>query len=112
MTAKSSGTGWATVEIHSPSQVRPGQNMTFFINIPNARNWSYVQAFAQDGPSKNYRWTSNGYNLDQVIAGEWNSIVVPIPSDFAASGGNVGISIYATGSGTIPIYVDAISFQN
>jgi hypothetical protein len=86
--------------------------MTIFVNIPSGQNWSYLQAYAEDGPSKNYRWTNSGYNRNQVIPGEWNSIVVPIPSDFSREGSRIGVKVTTTGSGTIKIYVDSIFFDD
>ena len=86
--------------------------MTVFVNIPSGQNWTYVQAFAQDGPAKNYRFTPMGYLENQVIPGEWVSIVVPVPSDFSVSGSTVGVQIFTNAAGTIKLYLDAISFQD
>ena len=86
--------------------------MTFFIKIPTGTNWGVVQAFAQDGPAKNYRWSSSGYIQSQVLPTEWVSVVLPIPSDYSASGGSIGVQIYATGSGTIKLYVDSLFFDS
>ena len=47
-----------------------------------------------------------------MIPGEWNSIVVPVPSDFSVSGSKVGLVINTTGAGTLYVYVDAVSFDD
>jgi hypothetical protein len=86
--------------------------MTFFIKIPAGQNWSYVQTYAQDGPGKNYRWSAGGYNRDQILPGEWSSVVVPIPTDFAASGSKIGVQIHMMGPGTTKLYVDSLFFDN
>jgi len=101
----------STIQLLNPSGLVPGKNLTVFINVPRATNWSYLQAFAQDGPGKSYRWTGNGINQVRCIPGEWNSIVVPIPSDFSASGSRIGLALGATTAGTIDLYVDAIFLQ-
>jgi hypothetical protein len=103
----------AFVQLDNPgSLVKPGKNMTFFIKIPTGSNWDYVQPFAQDGPAKNYRWSSFGYLQSQLLPSEWASVVVPIPSDFAVSGSKIGVQIHTTGSGTIKLYVDSIFFDS
>jgi hypothetical protein len=70
-----------------------------------------MAAYAQAGAAQSYRWTMFGYNADQVILGEWNSIVVPVPSDFALSGSTIGLVFNVSGAGTLYVYVDAISFD-
>ncbi len=70
-----------------------------------------MAAYSQAGPAQSYHWTLFGYNADQVIPGEWNSIVVPVPSDFALSGSKIGLVINTTGAGTLYVYVDAVSFD-
>jgi hypothetical protein len=94
----------------APAGLIPGQNMTVFVNMPSTQGWSYIQAYAQDGPAKNYRWTSSGYQAASVVAGDWNSIVVPIPADFAVTGSKIGLVISAATAATIKVYVDAIFF--
>jgi hypothetical protein len=103
------GAGTAKVE-NASAPIKPGKNMTVFVKIPTGA-WSYVDAFVQDGPAKNYRYTSRGYNADQVIPGEWNSIVVPVPSDFALTGARMGVSIHASAATTIKLYIDAVFFE-
>ena len=65
--------------------------MTVFINVPVGTNYSYIQAYVQDGPAKNYRWTSFGYQQKQLVPGQWTSIVVPVPSDFDLSNSKIGL---------------------
>ena len=89
-----------------------GKNMTVFINVPVGTNYSYIQAYVQDGPAKNYRWTTFGYTQSQIIPGQWTSIVVPVPSDFALAYSKVGLQIFVSGGGTINVYMDAVSFGN
>ena len=60
----------------------------------------------------NYRWNFNGYNPSQISQGDWDSIVVPVPADFALKGSKIGIEVATAGKGTITIYVDAISFND
>lgn len=107
-TIKANGTGSVVVSAPTPSTIQPGTTMTFFINVPTGTHWSYLQAFAMDGPAKNYRWSAAGYNQDGIIPGEWNSFVVPIPSDYSASGGQIGLAMNITGSDAITVYVDAV----
>jgi hypothetical protein len=47
----------------------------------------------------------------RLTLGEWNSIVVPVPSDFALSGSTIGLVFNVSGAGTLYVYVDAISFD-
>jgi hypothetical protein len=107
-----SGSGDMKIELFNSAPVQPGKNMTVFVNIPSGQNWSYVQAYAQDGPAKNYRFNTMGYLQKQIIPGEWTSIVVPVPADFSIANSKIGVQLYPTGSGTIKLYVDAISFQD
>ena len=113
VTINASGAGTARIQLPQPAALKPGKSMTMFVNVSpsSASNRSYMAAYVQDGPSKNYRWTLFGYNADQVIPGEWNSIVVQIPADFAVSGSRVGLDVNTTGAGTIYLYVDAIAFD-
>jgi hypothetical protein len=107
------GAGYAFVELLDASAVvKPGKNMTFFIKIPAGTNWSYVQTYAQDGPAKNYRWSAGGYLSSEVLPSEWNSVVVPIPADFAVTGSKVGVQLNLTGAGTTKLYVDGLFFDN
>ena len=85
--------------------------MTIYVNIPSGTNYSYVQAFVMDGPGKNFRWTSAGYNRNQIIPGEWNSIVVNVPSDFSEAYSKIGVKLTTTGAGTIKMYMDAMFFD-
>jgi hypothetical protein len=107
------GTAAARIEMPQPAGIQPGKSMTMFINVndpSNARGW--IQAYAQDGPGKNYRWNRNGYSASQIAQGDWDSIVVPVPADFALNGSKIGIEVNTVGKGTITIYVDAISFND
>jgi hypothetical protein len=112
VTIKATGSGTVYIEAPSPSSVQPGKNMTIFVNVTSGSQWGYLQAFAQDGPAKGYRWSSSGYNSYQVLQGEWNSIVVPIPSDYSGSGGTVGLAIGVNAADTITLYADAIFFRS
>jgi len=109
-TINASGGGNLNLQLWNPPGIKPGKNMTFFVNVIGS-GWNYVQAYAQDGPGKNYRWTNSGYNNNQVIPGEWNSIVVAIPSDFSASGSNVGVQLNVSKAGTYKLYIDAVTFN-
>jgi hypothetical protein len=106
------GKGNVTIQLSNPASIKPGKNMTFFLKLSTATGWAYVQAFAQDGAGKNYRRTQYGYPASMTLPGEWNSFVVKVPSDFAASGSRIGISIDPNGSNAIKMYVDAISFDD
>jgi hypothetical protein len=113
LTVNARGAGNAYVELANPgTKVKPGKNMTFFINIPSGTNWDYVQTYAMDGPAKNYRWSAAGYVLSQNVPGEWSSVVVKVPSDFAVSGSRIGVQIHMTGFGTTKLYVDSLFFDN
>ena len=70
-----------------------------------------MQLYAQDGPAKNYRWNRAGYNRDQIVANQWSSLVLPIPSDFAVDYSKIGIQLHMTGSGTTKLFVDALFFN-
>jgi hypothetical protein len=112
VTVTASGPGTARIQIPQPAALKPGKTVTMFVNVSpsSASNRGYMAAYVQDGPSKNYRWNLWGYNPSEVIPGEWNSIVVSVPADFALSGSRVGLDINTTGAGTIYVYVDAIEF--
>ena len=112
LVVNATGAGLAFVELLDSSVVKPGKNMTFFIKIPAGTNWSYVQAYAEDGPAKNYRWSANGYNSNEILPSEWNSVVVPIPADFAVTGSRVGVQLNLTGAGTTKLYVDSLFVDN
>jgi hypothetical protein len=92
----------------SEAKVVPGKDLTIFFRIPVTTSWSYIQAFVQDGGAKNWRWTGRGYPQNQVIPGEWSSMVVTVPTDFAASGSRIGVALHATAPGTIKLYLDAV----
>ena len=112
MTVNATGAGAAQIEVPRPAGLQAGKNMTVFVNVSGSANRGYMAAYTQDGPANNYHWTLNGYNADQIILGEWNSIVVPVPANFALSGSKMGLVVNATGAGTIYVYVDAISFND
>ncbi len=110
---QSTGSGDARIEMPQPAGIQPGKNMTVFINVNDPSNArGFIQAYAQDGPAKNYRWNSFGYNPSQISQGDWDSIVVPVPADFALKGSKIGIELTTIGKGTVTIYVDAISFND
>lgn len=113
VTVNATGAGSARIEIPRPRGLTPGKSMTVFVNVSpsSSAGRGYMAAYSQAGPAQSYRWTMFGYNADQVILGEWNSIVVPVPSDFALSGSTIGLVVNTTGAGTLYIYVDAISFD-
>jgi hypothetical protein len=111
-TVNATSAGNANLYLDNPSGVVPGKSFTVFVDVPQGSNWTSVNAFVQDGPGKSYRWTQRGYKREQVIAGEWNSIVVPVPSDFSASGSRVGIDLQISGPGTIKLYSDAVFLAN
>jgi hypothetical protein len=104
--------GGAQIALREPGSIKPGKNMTFFVKLSDNTAWTFIQAFAQDGAGKNYRWTFEGYPANQVLPNEWNSIVVKVPADFSFSGSKVGIAIDPNGSTTTRLYVDAISFDD
>jgi hypothetical protein len=110
---ESTGAGDARIEMPQPAGIQPGKNMTVFINVSDPSNArGFLQAYAQDGGAKNYRWNSFGYNPEQISQGEWDSIVVPVPADFALKGSKIGIELTTLRKGTVTIYVDAISFSD
>ena len=113
VTINATGAGAARIEVPQPQGLKPGKSMTMFVNVStsSASNRGYMAAYAQAGPVQSYHWTMFGYNADQVIPGEWNSIVVAVPTNFALSGSTIGLVINTTGPGTIYVYVDAISFD-
>lgn len=100
------------IYIFNSTAAIPGKNMSVYFNIPSGQNWSYVQAFVQDGPGGNYRWSNSGYNSSEVMPGEWSSIVVKVPSDFSEAYSQIGLAIYTTGGGTIKMYIDAMFFDS
>jgi hypothetical protein len=58
------------------------------------------------------RWTASGWKRPELIPGEWNSVVIHLPSDYASAGAVMGVSLHTTGAGTIKTYVDAISSED
>jgi hypothetical protein len=110
---QATGSGDVRVEMPAPAGIQPGKSMTVFINVNDPSNArGFIQAYAQDGSAKNFRWNSFGYTPSQISQGDWDSIVVPVPADFAIKGSKIGIEVTTTGKGTITIYVDAISFND
>jgi hypothetical protein len=110
-TVNAKGTGTATVQANAPASFSGGQTVTIFVNVPSGTNWGYIQAYVQE-PGHNYRWTASGWKRPELIPGEWNSVVIHLPSDYASAGAQLGISLSTTGTGTIKAYVDAISSEN
>ena len=111
-TVNATAAGYVTLQLTNPSGVVPGKSFTVFVNVPQGSNWTSVNAYVQDGPGMSYRWSQRGYKREQVIPGEWNSIVVPVPSDFSASGSRVGVDIQISGAGTMKVYADAVFLAN
>ena len=100
-------------ELDDPPEIEPGKNMTVFVNVPSSVGWTYISAYVMDGPGKNWRYTSRGYNNEQVIPGEWNSIVVPVPADFSRSGSRIGVAIDGgRASAVLTVYIDAFWFDS
>jgi hypothetical protein len=104
------GAGTQVVTLPAPAAVIPGQAMVVFVKNISGTNWTYAQAFVQDGPGKGYRWTSSGYTRSELGVNAYNSIVVPVPADFSASGGTIGVAFNMTGAGTARFFVDTVSF--
>ena len=64
--------------------------------------------FREISPARNYRWTKVGCTRSQIAPGEWTSIVIHVPSDYAGSGAQLGVNLTTTGPGTIKAYLEAV----
>jgi hypothetical protein len=106
-TINAKGTGVASIQTNAPSSIHANQTLTVFLNVPTGTNWSYAQFFLQE-PAKSYRWTRVGYTRSQMPQGEWSSMVLRVPSDYAPAGAQLGVNLITTGGGTIKAYLDAV----
>jgi hypothetical protein len=104
------GPGWQVVVLPNASGIIPGQPMTMFLKNMSGNNWSYVEAYVIDGPAQNNRWSYAGYSPQELGVNRFNSAVVDVPVDYAASGGGAGFAVYMTGAGTASFIIDAVTF--
>lgn len=106
------GAGNMVVKLPNPGKVVAGKKMILFFKNLVGTNWSYAQAFVQDGPAKGYRWASSGYARSQIGFDFYTSMVVPVPADYSASGGGIGLMVNMTGAGSASFMLDAITFSD
>ncbi len=101
----SSGSGSARVS--NPS-VPAGATVTFHVWLPTGNTVSAVQPYVLQGANGGWAWTGNWQPSSALLAGNWNTLSVRVPSNAAALY-ELGVQ-FSLNSGGGVAYVDAVNW--
>jgi hypothetical protein len=69
-----------------------------------------IQPYVLQGAAGGWAWTGNWRSTSALVAGQWNTIQVTVPSTAAVPLAELGVQITTGGTWTGAVYVDSVTW--
>lgn len=109
ITIDASGTGEQDIT-SSSIPVKAGTTILYHVWIPTGCSLSAIMPWMGQSASAGYKWLTNWVPMNNLKAGQWNTLTLKVPDNAALPSTNVGLHFASQGPWKGVLYLDSVAW--